>query len=110
MTSWNIIELNILVFLGFFLNDEDEKHFDTDILNKINSSGILPHQLALKPNTPLIIIQNLNLKRKICNGTQCIIKNITSHIIQAKHLETGEDIFNPEILTIYSETEFPATL
>ena len=82
---------------------------DTDILNKINSSGIPPHRLALKPNAPLIIIRNLNLKRKIFNGTRCIAKNINKHIIHAKHLETGEDIFIPKIPTICSETDFPAT-
>ena len=83
--------------------------FDTDILNKINSSGIPPHRLALKPDAPLIIIRNLNLKRKICNGTRCMIKNIKPHIIHAKHLETGEDIFIPKIPTICSKTDFPAT-
>ena len=91
------------------VEDDDKKRYDSDVLNKINASGIPPHRLALKKGACLIIIRNLNLRRKICNGTRCMVVDIKPHIIHAKHLETGEDIFIPKIPIFCSGTDFPAT-
>jgi hypothetical protein len=65
------------------VEDEDVATYDAEILNKINASGIPPHNLALKPGTCIILIKNLNISRGCCNQIRNIIKELTLRLIKA---------------------------
>lgn len=49
--------------------------------NKINASGIHPHQLALKPGACIILIKNLNIEHGHCNDTH---KRVNSNSHQSR--------------------------
>ena len=92
------------------IENYDKTNYDTDFLNKIESPGIPPHRLALKPNACVILIRTLNLKHRHCNGTRCIIKEIKPHVLRATLLDGGNhsEIFIPKIPLICDNTDFPA--
>ena len=52
------------------VDEEAQGMYDVDFINKINASGIPPHRLALKKGCCIILIRNLDVKRKHCNGTR----------------------------------------
>ena len=92
-------DLTVSVSVDECIEDYDKTNYDTDFLNKIESPGIPPHRLALKPNACVILIRTLNLKHRHCNGTRCIIKEIKPHVLRATLLDGGNhpEIFIPKI-------------
>ena len=68
------------------VEQEVQSMYDTSFPNRINASGIPPHRLALKRGSCIILIQNLDVKRKHYNGTRYIIDELLPHIIKAKRL------------------------
>ena len=81
----------------------------SSFLNKINASGIPPHQLALKVGACIILIRNLSIKDGHCNGTRYIILHLSKHLIKAKRLGGGPnaEILIPQIPVISKDTDFP---
>ncbi|KAL7506447.1 hypothetical protein ACHAXN_003732 [Cyclotella atomus] len=82
---------------------------DVEVLNKINTSGIPPHRLALKPGACIILIKNLNTKFGHCNGTMYIIIEMTPRLIKAVKLNGGphSEILIPRIPMISQDSDFP---
>ena len=83
------------------IEDKGKKLYDPDYLHKIEAPGIPPHRLALKKHACIILIRNLNIKRRHCNGTRCIVEEIKPHVIKARLLDGTEgkdsEIFIPKI-------------
>ena len=88
---------------------EDRHLYDSDYLNRMNVSGLPPHRLPLKVNAVVILIRNLDVKRKHCNGTRYIIKEMHSNLIVAEKLSGGPDstLLIPRIPHISKDTSFP---
>ncbi|KAK3802325.1 hypothetical protein RRG08_018426 [Elysia crispata] len=64
--------------------DADQNLYHIEFLNNQNPTGLLPHQLKLKVNTPVILLQNLNPSQGLLNGTRLLIKTPGRRVIQAK--------------------------
>ena len=71
------------------VEDEDVVTYDTEVLNKINASGVPLHNLALKPGASIILRKNLNISCGHCNGTRHIIMELTPRVIKAEMLSAN---------------------
>ena len=82
---------------------------DVEVLNKINTLGVPPHRLALKPGACIILIKNFNIKHGHCNGTRYTIKEMTPRLIKAEKLSGGphSEILIPRIPMISNDSDFP---
>ena len=92
-----------------YIEDYHKAVYDSDFLNKINTSGIPPHRLALKKNACIILIKNLNVEYGHCNGTRYMIISVTKHLILARKLngDSNSDIMIPRIPNISKDSDFP---
>ncbi|XP_076945496.1 ATP-dependent DNA helicase PIF1-like [Bidens hawaiensis] len=77
---------------------EDDIHnfYPTEFLNSLNVSVLPPHKLRLKIGCPMILIQNIDPSRGLCNGTRLICKgfhrnSIDAEIAAGQH--SGERVF-----------------
>ena len=91
------------------MEPEHQVMYDSDVLNRTNTSGIPPHRLALKKGACIILIKNLNVKKGHCNGTRYIIEDLTTRIILARRLSDGEQYMIPRIPMISRESDFPVS-
>ena len=66
-------EMVVISSIDKCVEQEAQSMYDTSFLNRINTSGIPPHRLALKRGSCIILIQNLDVKRKHYNGTMYMI-------------------------------------
>jgi len=62
---------------------DDMTKYDSEILNKVNTSGIPPHILALKKGACIILIRYLSIKDEHCNGSRYIL---SKHVIHTRCL------------------------
>lgn len=58
--------------------------FSPEFLNSLNPNGIPPYALELKKGLPIILLQNLNSAKGLCNGTCLIICKLGPRLIQAR--------------------------
>ena len=92
------------------IEDEHKAIYDSDFLNRINTSGIPPHRLALKKNACIILIKNLNHEERHCNGTRYMIISVTKNLIHARKLngDSNSDIMIPRIPNLTNDSsDFP---
>ncbi|KAL3620360.1 hypothetical protein CASFOL_035272 [Castilleja foliolosa] len=68
-----------------------EPLYPQEYLNELTFPGIPSHQLALKINTPIILIRNINQTLGLCNGTRLIVSQLLPRIIEAQVI-TGTSI------------------
>ena len=47
----------------------EAQHFQEEYLNTITLSGLTPHLLELKVNTPVVLLRNLYPSNDLCNDT-----------------------------------------
>lgn len=64
-------ELIISESVNTCVEDRDKARYDSDYLNRINTSGLPPHRLALKRGACIILIRNLNVSNGHCNVSTC---------------------------------------
>ena len=80
--------------------DESEAfQFPVEFLNKIEMSGIPPHNLRLKVGCPIMLLRNIE-PPKLCNGTRLVVKQLFPHLIEAEILTgvgKGEQVFISKI-------------
>jgi hypothetical protein len=95
------------VFYSFDSVDDDEhNNYPQDFLNSITPNGLLPHELRIKINCPLILLQNLDSCSGLCNGTRLVVRAADKHIIDAEILNgthAGDRVFIPRIMMSLSE-------
>ncbi|XP_015189530.1 PREDICTED: uncharacterized protein LOC107073405 [Polistes dominula] len=99
--------------------DENESvSFSVKFLNSLDIPGMLPYNLRLKNDTPIILLRNLNPSR-LYNGTRLVINKIIGNILEATILTgkiKGEVVLLPRIsksseLTIpFRRLQFPIRL
>ncbi|GJR09125.1 ATP-dependent DNA helicase RRM3-like protein [Tanacetum coccineum] len=65
------------------LNPNDQTQYE-DFLHSLTPNGMPPHKLVLKPNSPVILLRNLNPTEGLCNGTRLICKNLKRNVIHAE--------------------------
>ena len=103
-------ELAISVSVNECIEEEHRVRFEPELLNKVEASGLPPHELALKKNAVILLIRNLDVKTGHCNGTRYIIEDFTEHIIMAKKLNgdgsPNDTILIPKISINSKETDF----
>jgi hypothetical protein len=90
------------------IEEDDMARYDEGLLNAVQPSGMPPHQLELKVNAVILLLKNLNVKAKHCNGTRYIIKTITDRIIVAQLLwgEPDDIILIPKIPLVSHASDF----
>ncbi|XP_071932938.1 uncharacterized protein [Coffea arabica] len=54
-----------------------------DFLNTLTPKGLPSHELKLKKNCPVMLIQNINPTEELSNGTRLICKEFENNVIQA---------------------------
>jgi hypothetical protein len=90
--------------------DSQQAFYPTEFLNRLNISGLPPHQLVLKIGQPIILLRNINSTQGLCNGTRLIIKNIYERLIEAEisfGAFAGKIVFIPKMPLIPSDTNLP---
>ena len=48
---------------------EDQIQYPNELLNSLNPSDLLPHNLKLKVGCPIMLLRNLDTANGLCNGT-----------------------------------------
>lgn len=47
--------------------------YPVEYLNNLSFTGIPPHTLELKINTPIMLLRKINQREGLCNGTRLIV-------------------------------------
>jgi hypothetical protein len=65
------------VFYSFdSVEDDPHNNYPQDFLNSITPNGLPPHELRIKINCPLILLQNLDPRNGLCNKTRLVVRAI----------------------------------
>ena len=80
--------------------EEFENQYPLELINKFTPPGFPQHELKLKVNAPIMLLKNFEPSKGHCNGTIYVIKQMSSHVLDAvvangKH--AGERLFIPRI-------------
>ena len=90
--------------------DQNPTMYPVEFLNTLTPSGIPPHQLTLKTNTPIMLLRNLNPSQRQCNGSRYIITSMTANLIHALPISDAEGstpILIPRIPMMPADNLFP---
>jgi PIF1-like helicase/Helitron helicase-like domain at N-terminus len=101
-------------FLSFdehIVEDDDSRNnrtnYTTEYLNSLTPSGFPRHRLKLKVGCIIMLIRNLNRKKKLCNGTRLIVTQMNAHNIVATKLCDNETVIIPRIKLICEDPSMP---
>jgi len=62
------------IFYSFDSVDDDSRNnYPLDFVNSITPNGLLPHELKVKKNSPVILLRNLDPHNGLCNGTRLVV-------------------------------------
>ncbi|GJT53735.1 DNA helicase [Tanacetum coccineum] len=86
---------------------EVELLYPPEYLSTLQFLGFPPHQLELKVGAPIMLLKNMNLQGGMCNGTQMIIKKLSSRLIEAQVITGNRDEERVYIPRIVLTTEEP---
>jgi ATP-dependent DNA helicase PIF1 len=97
----------VTVFYSFDSVDDDKhNNYPQDFLNSITPNGLLPHELRIKINCPLILLHNLDPHSGLCNGTRLVVRVVDKHILDAEIVNgtnARDRVFIPRIPLSLSE-------
>jgi len=65
---------------------DDALHFPPEFLNSLTPSGMPPHRLQLKVGAVVMLLRNLSLSRRLCNGTRLIVRRTHPHLLECEPL------------------------
>nr|XP_027091801.1 uncharacterized protein LOC113712521 [Coffea arabica] len=101
------------------IKDSDQTIME-DFINALTPNGFPPHKLILKPNTPIMLLRNIDPSQRLCNGTRLICKSLNSNVIHATIScgeFTGKEVFlhricfrienDPESPVSFERIQFP---
>jgi len=90
-----------------------ETLYPTKFLNSISINGLPDHVLHLKIGVPIMLVQNLDPSRGLCNGTRLIVTQLTSRVIEGEIIAgkaKGSKAYIPRIVTTSAQTKWPFKL
>jgi hypothetical protein len=58
--------------------------YPMEYLRSLQPAGLLPGDLCLKHGCPIILMQNLAPRRRLCNGTRLIFVNVGEQVLEAR--------------------------
>ena len=92
-------------------NEDQTTMYPQEFLNSLNLSGLPPHALYIKKNTPIMFLRNFDTDNGHCNGTRYIVKHVYSEkIIEAEIMAEeykGSRQLIPRIILSPSDSAFP---
>ena len=92
------------------IDDENAAVVPVEFLNTLNVSGLPPHMLELKVNSPIILLRNLHPSAGLCNGTRLLCKAFNSRVIDAEIISgsrVGDRVFIPRMCLLPSDSGLP---
>jgi ATP-dependent DNA helicase PIF1 len=93
--------------------DNQAMVISTKFLNTITLASMPPHRLALKVGIPVILLRNLDVALRLCNGTCLIIWRLARRLIVAQIIggvHAGNIVNIPRITTTTNLLKWPFTL
>ena len=60
--------------------------YTEQFLHSYNSSGLPPHELKLKVDTPAMLLRNINPAAGLCNGTRLLVKKMAKNVLECEIL------------------------
>jgi ATP-dependent DNA helicase PIF1 len=87
--------------------------YTTEFLNTLSINGFPDHVLHLKIGVLIMLLRNLDPTRGLCNGTQLIVTQLTSRIIEGEIITgkaKGTKAYIPRIVITSAETRCPFKL
>ncbi|XP_027157969.1 uncharacterized protein LOC113759590 [Coffea eugenioides] len=69
--------------------DPSQQAILEDFINSLAPNGLPPHHLTLKQNTPIMLLQNIDPPKGLCNGTGLVCRSLKSNVIDAV-ISSGE--------------------
>lgn len=91
---------------------EQQGHYPLEFLNKLEFSGVPPHELYLQVGCPIILLRNMT--SGLANGTRLIVKALMDNLIDAEVVTgpaTGQRVLIPRLSITPSDAEsWPFTL
>lgn len=95
-------------------DDPDEvAHYPAEFLNSLEPDGLPPYKLVLKPGAIVMLIRNLDLTRRLCNGTRLVVTELRRFNFKARLLSDnreGEVIIPAIPLTTNDDDGLPMKL
>ncbi|XP_012842069.1 PREDICTED: ATP-dependent DNA helicase PIF1-like [Erythranthe guttata] len=100
-------------------SEENAEIYTTEFLNTVSCSGLPSHRLKLKENVHVMLIQNIDRARGLCNGTKLQVVRMGTHVLSCKVLSgknTGDVVFihrmtlvpsNSTLLIKFLRRQFP---
>ncbi|XP_050064389.1 ATP-dependent DNA helicase PIF1-like [Aphis gossypii] len=95
------------------IDDPDEEaNFPTEFLNLLELNGLPPFKLTLRVGAIVMLLRNLDPKRKLCNGTRLVVTELRRHNFRARVLSgdggAQDDVIIPAIpMTAGGEDDLP---
>ena len=75
--------------------------YPVEFLNSLKFNGILHHELKLKKDAPIMLLQNINQSARLCNGIRLITTHLTEKAIEAGVMtgsQFGTKVYIPRII------------
>ena len=66
-----------------------------EVLNTLEVSGLPSHVLKLKEKMPVMLMRNMNKRKKLCNGTRLIVQKLTGNLLFTINPITNEEVILP---------------
>ena len=64
----------------------DAHHYPTEFLHSHTPTGMPPHRLRLKVGAVVMLLRNVSLGRRLCNGTRLIVRRMHPHLLECEPL------------------------